>query len=148
MKFWLDWDWSAAETAFRNAITLDPSYGLAHRTLGIVLSGMTQHEAALSAVRRARELDPLDFVHHALSAQVAFIARDYPAAVDSRSGPTSSIRNSGSATTSSRRHASSWVEAIWHLMHCRRPGNSAVGIVSSRQGRESGGVKVPVPSID
>lgn len=81
MKFWLDWDWEASETAFRNAIRLDPGYGLAHRTLGVLLSHMKRHDAALSAMQTARELDPLDFVHHALSAQVAFGARDYPAAV-------------------------------------------------------------------
>ena len=33
-------------------------------------------------MRRARELDPLDATHHALSAQLAFTARDYPLAVD------------------------------------------------------------------
>ena len=82
MKFWLDWDWVAAETAFRNAIALDPSYGMAHRILAIVLSHMGQHKAAVSAAQCARELDPLDFVHCALSAQVAFNARDYPAAVE------------------------------------------------------------------
>src|SRR6202049_518394 len=31
VKFWLDWDWAAAETALRNATALDPSYALAHR---------------------------------------------------------------------------------------------------------------------
>jgi DNA-binding winged helix-turn-helix (wHTH) protein len=82
MKFWLDWDWGASETAFRNAIRLDPSYGLAHRTLGVLLSQMERHDAARSAMQTARELDSLDFVHHALSAQVAFVARDYPSAVD------------------------------------------------------------------
>ena len=63
LKFWLDWDWPAAETAFRDAIRLDSSYGLAHRVLGIVLSQMGQHTAAQSAMRHARELDPMDFVH-------------------------------------------------------------------------------------
>ena len=82
MKFWLDWDLAAAEGAFRNAIRLDPGYGPAHRTLGILLSLMNRHDAAESAMRSARELDPLDFVHQALSAQVAFFARDYPAAID------------------------------------------------------------------
>jgi len=81
LKFWLDWDWESAETAFGNAITLDPSYGQAPRTLAILLSHKGQHDAALRAAQRARELDPLDFVHQALSAQVAFNARDYPAAV-------------------------------------------------------------------
>ena len=81
-KFWLDWDWVSAETALRNAITLDPSYGAAHRILAILLSHMGQHEAALRVAQSARELDPLDFVHQALSAQVALNARDYPAAVE------------------------------------------------------------------
>ncbi len=82
LKFWLDWDWVSAETAFREAIVLDPSYGLAHRTLAILLSHMGRHEAALSAVQCAREIDSLDFVHQALSGQVALNARDYPAAVE------------------------------------------------------------------
>ena len=33
-------------------------------------------------MRRARELEPLEPMSHALSAQVAFQARDYPAAVE------------------------------------------------------------------
>ena len=82
LKLWLDWDWEAAETAFRKALELDPSYSLADRTLGIVLSFMSRHDEALRAMRRARESDPLDFVHHALSAQVAFFARDYVAAAE------------------------------------------------------------------
>ncbi len=82
VNFWLDWDWPAAETAFRTAIALDPSYSLAHRMLGIVLSHSRRHEEAISAARRARELDPLDFTHHALSAQIAFNARDCQAAVE------------------------------------------------------------------
>lgn len=82
VKFWLDWDWPAAERAFRRAIALDPSYSLAHRTLGIVLSYLKRHREAEAAARRAREVDPLDFTHQALSAQIAFNARDYPAAVE------------------------------------------------------------------
>lgn len=81
VKFWLDWDWAGAETAYRKAIALDPNYAVAHRTLGIVLSCMQRHEEAERAVRRARELDPLHAGNYALSAQVAFHARDYPAAI-------------------------------------------------------------------
>jgi DNA-binding winged helix-turn-helix (wHTH) protein/Flp pilus assembly protein TadD len=81
LKFWLEWDWPGAETAHRKAISLDPSYPLAHRMLGIVLSHMGQHQQAQSAMCRARELDPLYAMHHALSSQVAFAAREYAAAV-------------------------------------------------------------------
>ena len=81
LKFWLDWDWVAAEAAFRKSIALDPSYSLAHRFLGIVLSHMSRHEEASLALRHARDLDPLNATNHALSAQIAFAARNYPVAV-------------------------------------------------------------------
>ncbi|GAC1686336.1 MAG: winged helix-turn-helix domain-containing tetratricopeptide repeat protein [Candidatus Dormibacteraceae bacterium] len=81
VSFFLDWDWPAAERAFCKAVALDPAYCLAHRTLGITLSHMRRHEEARSAARRARELEPLNAAHDALSAQVAFNARDYSHAV-------------------------------------------------------------------
>jgi TolB-like protein/Flp pilus assembly protein TadD len=81
VDFWLNWDWPAAETSFQKAVGLDPSNVLAHRTLGILLSVLGRHDEARSALRRARELDPLHPAHHALSGQGAFFARDYAAAV-------------------------------------------------------------------
>ena len=81
MKFWIDWDWPSAEAAFRRAIDLDPRYPLAHRLLGIVLAHMGHFEKASNSMRRARELDPLLAGHQALSSQIAFMARDYSAAL-------------------------------------------------------------------
>ena len=78
----LDWDWRAAETACRLAIRLDPSNAAAHRSLGHALSQSGQHTEAESAMRRTRELEPLEPITYALSAQVAFQARQYPAAVE------------------------------------------------------------------
>ena len=80
VKFWIDWDWATAELAFRKAIVLDANYSLAHRLLGIVLSHLRRPEEALQAIGRARQLDPLLAGHHALSAQIAFSARDFAAA--------------------------------------------------------------------
>lgn len=78
LKFWIDWEWSAAENAFRKSIELDPSYALAYRLLGIVLAHLGGRPAdAAAAIRRARELDPLNAATIALSSQVAFAARDY-----------------------------------------------------------------------
>ena len=68
LKFWLDWEWTAAETAYRKAVQLDPSYPLAHRMLGVALSHMGAHEEAQAAIRRARELDPLYVMHQSLLA--------------------------------------------------------------------------------
>jgi DNA-binding winged helix-turn-helix (wHTH) protein/tetratricopeptide (TPR) repeat protein len=81
VKFWLDWEWRTAEAAFRRAIKLDSNYPLAHRLLGVVLAHMRRHSEAMESVQRARELDPLLAGHHALSSQIAFMGRDYGAAV-------------------------------------------------------------------
>lgn len=81
LKFWLDWEWPAAEIAYRKAIELDPSYPLGHRMLGVALSHMCRHEEAQASIRRARELDPLYVMHQSLSSQIAFAARNYLAAV-------------------------------------------------------------------
>ena len=80
-KFWLDWDWPAAEAAFRRSTELDPHYSLAYRMLGIVLAHMRRHEEAAEASRRARELDPLLAGNYALSSQVAFMSRNFTAAL-------------------------------------------------------------------
>jgi tetratricopeptide (TPR) repeat protein len=81
VRFWLDWDWLAAEADFRRATQLDPNYAFAHRMLGIALSHLGRHEAAAAAMRRAVQLDPLYAMHHALSAMLAFQAGDYAAGV-------------------------------------------------------------------
>ena len=50
--------------------------------LGHVLSQSGKHGEAAPLMRRARELDPLEPMTHAMSSQVAFQARDYVAAVE------------------------------------------------------------------
>jgi DNA-binding winged helix-turn-helix (wHTH) protein/tetratricopeptide (TPR) repeat protein len=78
--FWFGWNWRAAIAAFETAIATDPGYVFAHRTLGIVLSHAGLQDRAAASIRRARELDPLNVMNRALSAQVAFAARDLSAA--------------------------------------------------------------------
>ncbi len=83
LKFWLDWDWAAAETAYRKAIAIDPNYSLAYRLLGIVLGhACNREDEARDAMEKARSLEPLQAMHHALSAQVAFLARDFDGALE------------------------------------------------------------------
>ena len=82
VSYWLDWDWPAAETAFRKAIAVDPGYSQAHRGLGLVLVAMGRHEEARQAMLRARELDPLYPMQPAVSAYERLLARDYPPALD------------------------------------------------------------------
>jgi DNA-binding winged helix-turn-helix (wHTH) protein/Flp pilus assembly protein TadD len=81
VRFWFDWDWLAAEAAYRKAIELDSNYPMAHRMLGIALAHMGRYAEARPEMARLRELDPLLAANQALSAQVAFAGRDYAAAV-------------------------------------------------------------------
>lgn len=76
-----EWDWPAAEAAFRRAIDLDASYSLVHLILAHLLSQEGRHAEAEPFLRRARELDPLNPLSYALSSQVAFQARDYASAL-------------------------------------------------------------------
>ena len=81
VKWAFEWDWPAAEAAFRRAIELDPSYSLVHLVLAHLLSQTGRHPEAEPFMRRARELDPLNPLSYALSSQVAFQARDYTGAL-------------------------------------------------------------------
>jgi Flp pilus assembly protein TadD len=77
----LDWQWKSAEAALRRAVDLDSSNVTAVRALGHVLSQLGEQSEAEVAMRRTRELDPLSPMSHAMSAQVAYQARDTAAAV-------------------------------------------------------------------
>lgn len=80
--YWLSWDWPAAEAALRLAATLDPNNATAHLLLGHVLSQTGDHAESRMMARRARELDPFWAMTFALSATMAFQARDYAAALE------------------------------------------------------------------
>ena len=54
-----EWDWPAAEAAFRRASELDPSYSLVHLIRAHLLSQTGRHAEAEPLMLRARELDPL-----------------------------------------------------------------------------------------
>jgi TolB-like protein/Flp pilus assembly protein TadD len=82
VRWQFDWDWPAAEAGFRTAIALAPEHAWAHCALGHVLSQGGRHSEVLPEMLRARELDPLDPMIHAMSSQVAFQAGDYPAALE------------------------------------------------------------------
>jgi TolB-like protein/DNA-binding winged helix-turn-helix (wHTH) protein/Tfp pilus assembly protein PilF len=77
-----DWDWTSAEAEFRRTMALDASYALTHITLGHLLSQTGRHDLGRASLQRARELDPLNPLAHAISSQVEFQARNYPAALD------------------------------------------------------------------
>jgi len=52
-------DWARAESEFRLAIALNPSYEYAHDEYGIMLAQLGRLDEALAEITRAAELDPL-----------------------------------------------------------------------------------------
>jgi TolB-like protein/Flp pilus assembly protein TadD len=82
VHYWFDFDWPAAETAYRKAISVDPSYSQAHRLLGLALAAMGRGEEARKAMLHARELDPYYPMQPALSAYERLRARDYSSALE------------------------------------------------------------------
>ena len=80
LNVWLEWNWPLAEQKFRQAIVLNPGYALAHVALANVLSLSGRHGDATEESTRARQLDPLDPMMHAISSQLAFQRRDYSSA--------------------------------------------------------------------
>jgi TolB-like protein/DNA-binding winged helix-turn-helix (wHTH) protein/Tfp pilus assembly protein PilF len=82
VKFWFDWEWTHAEQQFRNAIAADPGYAFGQRMVGIVLSHQARHGEANAHMNRLVEIEPAYEMNWALRAQVAYNAREYPAAVE------------------------------------------------------------------
>ncbi len=82
VNWMLEWNWPAAETAFRQAIALDPNNAWAHSMLGHLLSQSGRQDEASQLARRTCELEPLSSAHCAMSSQIAFQNRDYAAALE------------------------------------------------------------------
>jgi serine/threonine-protein kinase len=76
VHFWYDWDWSAAEAAFRRGIELQPNLADLHFGYAALLSNLGRHDEALRESQHARELDPTSPLYVALEASfVAYAGR-------------------------------------------------------------------------
>jgi TolB-like protein/Flp pilus assembly protein TadD len=82
VQWFFEWDFSAAETAFRKAVALDPSNAWAHTMLSHAVSQMGRHNEARSLMEQAFLLEPLSPLHQAMGSQVSFQARDYEHAAE------------------------------------------------------------------
>jgi DNA-binding winged helix-turn-helix (wHTH) protein/tetratricopeptide (TPR) repeat protein len=72
-----DYDFAAAEEAFRRATDDDPEYVDAHFNLASALAARGQFDEALREFSIARELDPRTFALHPLPAMIHLYARRY-----------------------------------------------------------------------
>jgi len=75
-------DWAGAEMHFRRAIELDPNYPTAHQWYSSNLSFIGRFDEALSAAKRAQELDPLSLVINLNVGDVLFVMRRYDGAIE------------------------------------------------------------------
>jgi TolB-like protein/DNA-binding winged helix-turn-helix (wHTH) protein/Tfp pilus assembly protein PilF len=75
------WDWEAAETEYKRAITLKPGYATAHQWYSWHLIMMGRNSEAISELRKAESLDPLSLIISADMADALCISRLYDEAV-------------------------------------------------------------------
>jgi Flp pilus assembly protein TadD len=80
VNWFFEWDWPAANAAYRRAIDLDPSSAWSHSMLGHLLSQLGRHDEGRPFMERACALEPLSPLHYAMASQVAFQARDFAGA--------------------------------------------------------------------
>lgn len=69
------WDWSEAESQFKQAIELNPNYAMAHNWYAQYLAFMGRPEEASRESKRAQEIDPLSPWTN--SGFISFLARRY-----------------------------------------------------------------------
>jgi tetratricopeptide (TPR) repeat protein len=77
-----DWDWAIAESTFKRAISLDPTYATAHHWYALLLVATSRPLEAVVEVKRAQELEPLSL---AISTGLGFVYhlnRDYDRAIE------------------------------------------------------------------
>ena len=82
VKFYYDWDWSGAETEFKRAIELNPSYAEAHHYYSHYLIAMRRTEESLTESRRCLELEPSNILLNMHLGWHYLYAREYDRAVE------------------------------------------------------------------
>jgi DNA-binding winged helix-turn-helix (wHTH) protein/tetratricopeptide (TPR) repeat protein len=82
VDFYWNWDWPASEQRLRRALELNPNLAASYRLLAEVLSMTGRHEAALAAIERGRELDPMAPVSRFKPVLIVYLKGDYERAIE------------------------------------------------------------------
>lgn len=75
------WHWPQAETEFKRAIALNPSYSPARRIYAAFLATQRRHKEAWDQIEAAMRLDPLCLPNNAEVVRTLYYARDYDGAI-------------------------------------------------------------------
>jgi tetratricopeptide (TPR) repeat protein len=78
----LDWNWTAAEAAYRTAVALSPSCENAHQSIAVFLASVGRHDEAKREAERARWLGPICLSINTSAGWVRYAAGDYEGAID------------------------------------------------------------------
>ena len=76
-----DWDWQGAETEYKQAIELNPSYSTAHQWFAIYLVEIGRFDEAVAEIRKAEALDPLSLIISTDVGWILYNARRYDEAI-------------------------------------------------------------------
>ena len=82
IKFQYDWDWEGAENELKEAISINPSYSLAHHFYADYLKAMGKFDEALMEIEKAQELDPLSLAISTGVGHVLYLSRQYDKAIE------------------------------------------------------------------
>jgi serine/threonine protein kinase/Tfp pilus assembly protein PilF len=77
-----DWDWSAAEREFKQAIQLNPAYATAHEWYAVYLFAMGRFEEGMREALQARELDPLSLMINTVVGIAYLFAHRYDESIE------------------------------------------------------------------
>lgn len=76
-----DWNASAADTAFRHSLLLNPSYATAHQWYALYLSNVGSSEQAIVHINLAQKLDPFSLIIKVNVGWCYYIARRFDEAI-------------------------------------------------------------------
>ncbi len=81
LRMFYEWDWRGAESAFAQALLLNPSYATGHQWYAEYLVSQRRFEPAIAEARRAKELDPFSLILGTTLADTLFFSRRYEEAI-------------------------------------------------------------------
>lgn len=81
-RFWYEWDWTGAETAYRRALELMPGDGWTRMCYALFLGLRGRHDDALAEAKQAKEVDPVSLIISSLHIDILMLARRFDEAID------------------------------------------------------------------
>jgi Tfp pilus assembly protein PilF len=82
IRFYYNWDWSAAEKEFTRSLELNPSGAETHRVYSLYLASVGGADQAVREIRRAQQLDPLSVNLDTSAGWVFNYTRQYDQAIE------------------------------------------------------------------